>query len=341
MLLVGTVDGVVVAQRTFSGWAIVGRKLPGCHISSLLSDPTNHLVLAGSHTGGLFVSRDEGETWDECPAFTGTNVYTVALKQGTVGARLYVGTQPAGLFQSDDGARTWIELPNIRSVPNADKWTFPAPPHLGHVKNVAFHPVNDDVMFVCIEQGGLFRSHDGGATWIELENISHPTDAAYKDVHRLAIQRSRPQTMYFSGGDGVSVSRDEGETWAKLVTRASRIGYPDALFISPLDPAVMFMAGARRDPSTWHHSHFADATVLRSEDAGASWSPIENGLPTPLHGNIEAMSMFCSDSNVGLIFATTDGDVFESVDAGDSWNRVLAGIPSVSKVGHHLLLQHA
>ena len=78
-------------------------------------------------------------------------------------------TEPAHLYRSHDLGGTWEELPALRRVDVHDKWSFPAPPHLAHVKHIAFDPRDSQRMFVCIEQGALLRSDDGGESFRELQ----------------------------------------------------------------------------------------------------------------------------------------------------------------------------
>jgi photosystem II stability/assembly factor-like uncharacterized protein len=225
------------------------------------------------------------------------------------------------------------------------KWTFPAPPHIAHVKNIAFHPENVRQIYVCVEQGGLLRSDDGGSTWEELHGFdidlkfNLPEGAFPDDIHRVLIPPSDPGCTYISSGIGVCYSPNQGKSWEHLTTPQTRIGYPDPLLLHPSRPSLMFVAGARENPRAWRTTHDADATIARSRDGGKNWDLLEGALPGHLRGNIEAMAMEVSESSFSLFAATTDGEILYSDDEGDKWSRIVNGLPAVSKNGHYLRLR--
>lgn len=340
-LLVGTLNGINVLERQSSGnsWKKSGHQLKDLHISSLLQEPIRGGLFAGVHGKGLYASMDEGEKWAlKTRGLTQEHVYTLASVERNGDIVLYAGTEPAHLFQSVDYGETWQELPALRSVPGAEKWRFPAPPHLGHVKHIAFDPRDSRVMFASIEQGALLKSVDAGQSWQELSGFYKPDDEVYKDVHRVVIRPSNPDQLYFTGGMGLYTSLDSGRTWEHLTLRSWLIGYPDALFISPFDDKVMFMAGASKAPQHWREMKTAGTTVARSRDGGRTWEILE-GFPKSLRGNIEAMSMAVWTNNFALFAGTTDGEVFLSEDEGESWSQIASGLAPISKGGHYRQLQ--
>ncbi|MCI0348039.1 MAG: DUF11 domain-containing protein [Acidobacteriales bacterium] len=62
-------------------------------------------------------------------------------------------------------ATTWTEL-GPAPIPNGQ--TSPSVPVSGRVTAVAVHPTNPDIAYVGTAQGGLYRTLDGGANWIQL-----------------------------------------------------------------------------------------------------------------------------------------------------------------------------
>lgn len=343
-LLVGTIDGVAVLERQGAGdeWKKTGQWLKGLHIGSLLFDFKRGGLFAGVHGQGLHASMDGGKNWAlKTRGLTQQHVFSLAIQERAGGTLLYAGTEPAHLYRSADYGETWEELPALRSVPGIETWTFPAPPHQGHVKNITFDPRDERRIFASIEQGGLLKSEDDGKSWRELSAYYKPTDEVYKDVHRTVLRPSNPDAMYITGGEGLYGSTDGGATWLHLTERSWRIGYPDQLALSPVDDKVMFMAGGSRNPGTWRESHMADSTVARSRDGGKNWEIVDRGLPKPMRGNIEAMTIAIRPDGFGLFIANTDGDVFYSGDQGESWSRIATGLAPISKVGHYRALQAA
>ncbi|HEX6512145.1 MAG TPA: hypothetical protein VF157_07605, partial [Chloroflexota bacterium] len=86
-------------------------------------------------------------------------------------------------------------------------------------------------------------------------------------------------------------------------------------------------------------SHHADATIMRSADAGRTWQPSGRGLPEKMRANIEAMSVYAYRGGFTLFAGNTDGDIFCSEDQGQSWTTIASGLAPVSKGGHFRALQ--
>jgi photosystem II stability/assembly factor-like uncharacterized protein len=348
-LLVGTIGGVAILERNGGAWNVAGRALEDVHISSLMIEPTRGGVFAGAHLprgassgGGLYVSFDSGSTWQKrTQGLTTEHVFCVRSVQEDGNPVIWAGTEPAGLFRSDDYGETWQDRPALRTVPDTDKWMFPSPPHVAHVKTVAFDPRNPEIIYAGVEQGALLKTSDGGQTWRELASFSTPEDRSYKDVHQITIRPSNPDELYMTTGPGLYHSTDGGETWEHLTqsVKGFRLGYPDHLIYSPEDDRVMFMSGAAEDPGTWRESHHADATIMRSRDGGRTWEQAGSGLPTSMRANFEAMSIASWPEGFALFAGSTDGTVFCSEDGAGSWTEIVSGLPPVSKSRHYFNLQ--
>ncbi|MBI2911892.1 MAG: glycosyl hydrolase [Chloroflexi bacterium] len=338
-LQVGTVNGVCTLERQGPSepWRVTRQRLEGFHVSALLSEPRGGGLFAGCHyTGGLHFSSDEGDTWERRSRFPEEHVFTIAADDRGVDMVLYVGTEPPHLLRSNDYGVTWEEIPAIQAVPGREKWTFPSPPHTGHVKCIVFDPRDRRVTYICIEQGGLLRTTDGGRTWTEIEGYQTPGDwdYSYKDCHRLRLLPSDPDVLYMAGGDGFYTSRDAGKAWSRLTDRYFRVAYPDQFVFSPLDERVIFMAGGRTNPGGWRRTHTADPRIMRSRDGGKTWESVDRGLPEHIHGNTEAMTLETWPGGFSLFVGTTDGDVFHSEDKGGTWSKIACGIPPLSKTAH-------
>ena len=221
----------------------------------------------------------------------------------------------------------------MREVPGNEKWNF-MPLFPPHVKNIAFDPTEADTMFVCIEQGGLLKTSDGGQTWHEIETWLTEQDRFYRDAHRVVITPSNPKRIFMATGDGLCRTADGGQTWTRLTTGQDRVAYPDALFIDPSDENTVYIAGAGGHPGTWDNNS-ANAGVVRSRDGGDSWEELGEGLPRPIRGNIEAMSLHKFGAGFSLYAGTAVGQIFESDDRGEHWHTVTDGLAPVSKAGHY------
>ncbi|HLH76835.1 MAG TPA: hypothetical protein VKV28_08535 [Candidatus Binataceae bacterium] len=339
-VLVATLDGLVRLKRDRAGaWSIAQRALEGAHVSSLIM-PEPDLMLAGIFKGGIVASRDDGRTWERRDHGLSLNdVYSLAATRLGGHLRLYAGTEPAAFFISDDLGQNWREAPALRQVPGTEKWTFPAPPHIAHVKFISVAPDDPATVYACVEQGGMARSQDGGESWSVLSGF-------HDDVHRMLIHPYHPNRLMMVTGFGIFISEDRGESWQQRTRdgSSSAVGdYPDQLVFSPTRPELMFLSGTKTKPSRWLKERFAGARILRTRDGGHNWEILTNGLPAPdkWQASIEAMCLEECGKAIALYAATTAGEVYASQDSGESWRLIAQGLAPISKGAHYRPLVQA
>ena len=329
-VLVGTREGIAIVRREGSAWRVAQRALSDQHISAIIMEPQSGLTFAGAFHGGVHVSADDGRTWEPRHAgLTQNNVYSLASRRINGRVRVFAGTEPAHLFVSDDLGLHWNEIASLRSVPSVPKWSFPAPPHIGHVKHINFDPENPATIYASVEVGGLLRSTDGGEHWEEFPSL-------YEDVHRLMIHPTDAKFLYAVTGRGLYVSPRWGAEWQQWTKREDEIGgYPDGFVFRPSDPKLLFMTAAHDAPGTWRTTHFAGARVSRSKDGGRTWEILRNGLPDRLQASIEAFCLEEAPDSTAIFAATTAGEIFYSEDLGERWNKIVSGLAPISKAGHY------
>ncbi len=346
-LLVGTRDGLVILERAGRGaaWRVAHRALEGCFISAVVVEPDSGTIFAGAFHGGLHASTDGGRTWErrENGLFI-DDVFSLAARRVGGRTRLFAGTEPANLFYSDDLGGHWTHLPNLRNVKTVDQWWFPPPPHVAHTKFITFDPVDERVIYACIEQGALLKSEDYGESWRELNTLgfyndkTRSTDVFY-DVHKAQIDPRDPLKLFVSGGAGLYVSHDGGKSWERRMAPGwAPDVYPDALVLRPRQPDVMFVAAAEHNPATWRESHHAGGKIYRSTDAGQTWERLLNGLPEDTIHEFGAMTLEDWGDGFSLYAATTGGEVFASDDGGDTWVCIATDLAPISKRGHEALV---
>jgi photosystem II stability/assembly factor-like uncharacterized protein len=343
-LLVATLRGINLIERARPGaaWTDRGRTLDGHHCGSLMIEPKRGGIFAGMHSGGLYFSADGGTTWAKRDrGISIEQIFSLGYAHHGDKVALYAGTEPASMFRSDDYGESWIELPGVKETKGRDKWSFPSPPHLAHVKTMTIDPRDPDTIYTGVEQGDLLKTSDGGANWRVLDDYSKPSDWTYRDIHLVVVHPENSRELYMTTGMGLYRSLNAGDTWTLIVDNSFAIGYPDHLIVSPRDGNTMFMAGAGENPGTWRASHSAKATIARSRDRGATWADASKGLPAERRANIEAMSLAAYPDGFTLFAGDTDGVVYASDDAAESWTRIAGGLAPVSKGNHYRALQSA
>ncbi len=341
VLLVASLHGIVRLERESKGWRTAGATLGEVHVGSIVR-AAGKLFAGGHKTGGLWVSDDgAGISWRRLTqGLNHEHVYSLAAQPLPNGKTLlWLGAEPAALYRSDDLGESWRELPGIRKIEDTDKWTFPPPPHIAHVKDITFHPAEPDTVYICVEQGALIKSINGGESWTQLTDYSKDDDIAYRDTHRVAILPSDPRTMFMASGEGLYGSTDAGRQWTHLTTPKDRIGYPDFLFFDPRDERVLYMGGAARGPRYWREDQISNSMVSVSRDGGRSWSELAGGLPKPVAGSFEAMGQHAWPGGMMLTIGTATGEVYVSENQAEGWKLAAQGLAPISKDGHYRVFQ--
>jgi photosystem II stability/assembly factor-like uncharacterized protein len=307
-----------------------------------MREPKRGGVFTGMHSGGLYYSADNGETWALCMnGITIEHIFCVGYAHHGEGIVLYAGTQPASMFRSDDYGKTWVEQPGVKETEGREAWSFPSPPHDAHVKAMTIDPRDQNVIYAGVEQGDLLKTTDGGATWHPEDDFSKPTDWTYRDIHQVMVHPENSNEVYMSTGMGVYRSYDAGHTWELILDNSFRIGYPDHMFVSPRDGNTIFVSGAGANPGQWRKSKRAEGTVMRSRDRFRTAVEASNGLPDEGRINLEAMSIAIYPSGFTLYVGTTDGEVYASDDEAEHWTRIATGLAPISKIHHYRNLQPA
>ena len=176
-------------------------------VTQLLFDPENHdTIWATVEIGGVYRSLDRGNTWTlQETGLVSADMHGIAVVHDATGQKIIYATTNRGLHRSTDHGETWVYQPldspwqYVRAiVPRCDNdailfltngngppgntgrllrsrnygatWE---PVDLPGVLNstpwcVATNPQDPMRLFVCTNLGQLFRSNDGGESWLQL-----------------------------------------------------------------------------------------------------------------------------------------------------------------------------
>ncbi len=227
--------------------------------------------------------------------------------------RLYLGVSPALLYRSEDEAATWTACESLKRLPGYETWTFPPPPHVPHVRSIALDPGVTGGVYIGVEEGGVFRSPDGGDTWESLN------EGLYWDVHNV-VPADTGKDIYATTGAGFHYSADSGAHW-EHVPLPHRYTVP--LLATRAEDKSLLTVAAEGPPPTW--SKGVNGAIYRSTDAGRSWRRLEKGLPP----HLERMASSLIEDDAGRICAAVGSLILMSEDVGESWQVLAEGLPDV------------
>lgn len=301
---------------------------------SLASDSAG-VLYAGSHSHGLFVSRDHGETWKITNDSLHVRFVTTicATKDNTVYMASYGGPEysianKGYLFKSTDQGKTWRNL-NAKLIE-------------GHIYRLTASPTGP---IYCHTYTRFYASLDSGRSWLERKPIG-----TFIRVRDIAVTSSGD--VWVSADSGVVRSTDNGVTWKwmtqglprdvrgdydRLHVRADGtvflsefVGY--RIFKLPAGDTIWQLAGNKptRD-LTYQLTTLRDGRLVAADaydglnvstDDGATWesmvSPKERHF---IHEMIE-------DQEGGLFTTSGYAGILRSNDRGSTWHATTRGLNS-------------
>ena len=274
-------------------------------------------VLAATPEAALW-SRDSSTHWRLVNAkAVADEVWSFAVDSRLPG-RMYLGVSPALVYRSDDGGGSWTACDSLKRIPGYDTWTFPPPPHIPHVRSIAPDPQAAGALYIGVEEGGVYRSPDGGQTWDSLN------DGLYWDVHNVA-RALTDSDMFATTGAGFHKSSDGGRHW-KHVTNGIDRRYTVPLLVSRVNPGVLYTAAAGGPPPSWTQG--VNAAIYRSKNEGERWERLGAGLPE----RFDLMVSSLLEDDEGNVYAAAGGRIYKSTDRGDNWQLIAEGLSNVRSI---------
>ncbi|MFC1582042.1 hypothetical protein ACFL4W_00750 [Planctomycetota bacterium] len=214
--------GLCISKDFGESWGIEAQEFPAKPVTSIVLDPGSpkgsRTLYAGVFDVGVMKSTDDGKTWTVKKNGLGheknMRVYRVILhKDGTLFA-IICARRPAqrkplmpegvGLYRSKDKGENWEKI-------NASQ-------PLLYVKDFEVHPENSNhiLMGACNtrtnpDEGGLYRTKDGGQTWARIGKEARQTFGGY--FHPKYEGWIYMTLTEGASGAGLWLSRDDGRTW--------------------------------------------------------------------------------------------------------------------------------
>ncbi len=248
---------------------------------------------------------------------------------------VYAGVEDAALFLSKDGGLTWQELPGLRGHGSGAKWQPGAGGMCLHT--ILLDPGNPERIFIAISAAGVFRTDDAGKTWrtanrgLVSQYIPDPTAEVGHCVHRIAMHRSRPNTLFMQKHWDVMRSDDGAESWQEISGNLpTDFGF--VIDVHANEPETVYVIPIKSDSE--HYVADGKLRVYRSRTGGNEWEALTKGLPQKdCYVNVlrDAMAVDSVDP-CGVYFGTTGGQVYASSDAGGSWAPIVRDLPAVLSV---------
>ncbi len=268
---------------------------------------------------GVYKSIDEGSSWQHIGLEEIGSVGRVVISPNSADIAyvaamgyLFENNNQRGVFKTIDGGENWEQKLYLNDSTGA--------------VDLAIHPNNPDTIYAAMwqrvrrleyyvyggESCGIFRSYDGGESWVELDN-GLPTG---NNVGRIGIgiSQSDPNVLYAIYADrtgyfeGLYKSEDGGDSWEQT---------NDNSLSNMFSSYGWWFGRLKIDPNNSQVVYAIGFDLYKTSNAGNSWSMISSGVHVDQH------EVAISTENSDLVLLASDGGLFNSSNAGNSWSHQL------------------
>jgi photosystem II stability/assembly factor-like uncharacterized protein len=305
-------------------------------------------VLVGTHKGAFVLESDgKREKWDVTgPHFAGWEIYH--MKGSPVNPNRIYASQTSGWFgqvmqRSNDGGKTWETVGNkfaYEGDAGTHQW-YDGTPHPWEFKRVwHLEPslTDAETVYAGAEDAALFKSTDGGQNWTELPRLrKHGTGPKWQPgaggmcLHTVILDPKDSKRMFIAiSAAGAFRTDDGGETW-KPINKGLHSQYiPDPN--AEVGHCVHHIAMHSKRPGVLFMQKHWD--VMRSDNAGDSWTEVSGNLPTDFGFAIDVHAH--EPETVYVVPIKSDSEhfplegalkVYRSKTGGNEWEAMTKGLP--------------
>jgi photosystem II stability/assembly factor-like uncharacterized protein len=310
-------------------------------INTIKEDPgydgnTNQTLWAGSASGGLWKSTDDGSTWSHMTADLGTlGIGDIEFTTSGSTTTIWVATGDGdagdayslGVIKSTDGGVNWSTTGLSFGLSNK------------YICRAILIDPNSNLKMLVATNGGIYRTTDGGTNWSRTFTTS---------TYDIEFNPGNSNIVYASTQSSIYKSTDNGANWTHKTSGLPSSSYRVALAVAPSSSNLVYAEYT----STSHAGHVG---FYKSTDSGENWSRTDNGTFKNLLGWYEGtgsdatggqswydLCVVTNPSNANEVYVG-GVNVWKTTDGGSSWTPVsnwagYYGYPEVHADHHDLYM---
>jgi photosystem II stability/assembly factor-like uncharacterized protein len=293
--------GVWKSTNAGTTWQPIFDKYETASIGDIAIDPMNKNTLwvgtgeannrnSVSWGNGIYKSTDGGKTFENKGLQSTQQISRVLVNPKNSDdvcvcaiGHLWGYTGDRGLFRTKDGGKSWNKktngLPNDGKTGCTDLVRDSKNPNILYA--AFYHRLRKPWNFFSGgEQGGIFKSTDGGETWKKLTN-GLPSGATGRiglaiyeknpNILMAIVEAKRSDTLA-TPGSGIYRSENGGQTWTYINTYNNRPFYYSQIRINPMDDKRVYVLTTR---------------FMVSEDGGKTFK--DGSADQEVHGDFHAL----------------------------------------------------
>lgn len=214
----------------------------------------------------------------------------------------------------------------------------------GRVSDIVIHPDNENVWYVAVGSGGVWKTENAGTTWNSLFDgqVSYSIGCITLDPQNPAIvwvgTGENVGGRHVGYGDGIYKSEDGGKSWKNMGLKKSE--HLSKIIIHPTNSNIIWVAS---QGPLW--SEGGERGVYKSIDGGKTWKRTLGD-----DAWVGATDLLIDPRNPDLLYAATwqrhrtvagylgggpGTSIQKSTDGGETWTKLSNGLPSsnMGKIG--------
>ncbi len=214
----------------------------------------------------------------------------------------------------------------------------------GRISDIAIHPDDDNVWYVAVGSGGVWKTKNAGVTWDPIFD-----DQPVYSTGCITIDPNNPHTIWVGTGenvggrhvgfgDGIYKSEDDGKTWKNM--GLGRSEHISKIIVHPSNSDVVWVAA---QGPLWNSG--GERGLYKSIDGGANWKKVLGGnewtgvtdiIIDPRDPDWMYAATWQRHRTVAAYMGGGPGSgIHRSTDGGESWEKLTSGIPksNLGKIG--------
>ena len=214
----------------------------------------------------------------------------------------------------------------------------------GRIADIAIHPEGDNVWYVAVGSGGVWKTVNAGVTWIPIFD-----DQSSYSIGCITIDPGNPHIIWVGTGenvggrhvgygDGVYRSNDDGKTWQNMGLKESQ--HISRIIVHPDNSDVVWVAA---QGPLWNKG--GERGLYKTTDAGKTWKKtlgneewtgVTDLVIDPRNPNQLYAATWDRHRNVASYLGGGPGSgIHRSKDGGETWEQLKSGLPTsnMGKIG--------
>jgi photosystem II stability/assembly factor-like uncharacterized protein len=214
----------------------------------------------------------------------------------------------------------------------------------GRIADIAIHPDDENVWYVAVGSGGVWKTQNAGVTWTPI--FDH--EGSYS-IGCVTIDPNNPHVVWVGTGedvggrhvgygDGIYRSQDDGATWKNCGLKDSQ--HISKIIVHPEHSNIIWVAA---QGPLW--SKGGDRGLYKSTDGGESWKKVLGDdqwvgvtdiVIDPRDPDRLCAATWQRHRNVAAYMGGGPGSgIHRSTDGGETWTKLTKGLPksNMGKIG--------